>query len=124
MLATDLNSISYREYEVPFDVGCLMSVSLAIRPLLFGSPGTAGIEIVSAEGDILAQTVQLLEAIAPGQVTEFRLPVPLMNLQKTWLLRVFVRGADAPVPIYELAQAALFRSVTKWFPLVSFQVGK
>jgi hypothetical protein len=116
----DLNSVPYREYEIPFDLDTLNSISLAIRPLLPGSAGTAGIEIVSADCKILAQTMLPLADVEPGAITEFRLPVPLTGLRKTWLLRVFVRGAEAPVPLYELAKGTLFRGVTQFLPFVSF----
>jgi SAM-dependent methyltransferase len=121
VLGGDLNQVPYREYEIPFDLDCLNSVCLAIRPLLPGSSGSAGIEIVSSESEILVQTLRPLDAIQPGEITEFRLPVPLTRLKKTWWLRVFVRGAEDPVPIYELAQGALFRVVTQFYPFVSFK---
>jgi SAM-dependent methyltransferase len=121
VLGGDLGAVPYREYEIPFDLDCLKSVSLAIRPLLLGCSGSAGIEIVTSESEILLQTLLPLDAIQPGEITEFRLPSPITNLKKTWLLRVFVRGADAPVPVYELAQGALFRHVTQVFPFVSFK---
>jgi SAM-dependent methyltransferase len=120
VLGGDLNEVSYREYEIPFDLDSLKSISLAIRPLLPGSAGNLGIEIVSSESQILVQTLLPLADVKPGAITEFRLPVPLTGLRKTWLLRVFVRGADAPVPLYELAKGALFRRETQFFPFVSF----
>jgi hypothetical protein len=120
VLESDLTEVPYREYEIPFDLDCLKSVFLAVRPLLSGSGGSAGIEIVSSESEILVQSVLPLDAIQPDEITEFRLPAPLTGLKRTWLLRVFVRGADAPVPVYELAQGTLFRGVTQFFPFVLF----
>jgi predicted SAM-dependent methyltransferase len=121
VLQGDLNEVPYREYEIPFDLDCLKSVVLAIRPLLSGSGGSAGVEIVSAEREILVQSVLPLDDIQPDEVTEFQLPVPLTGLKRTWLLRVFVRGAEAPVPVYELAQGTLFHGVTQYFPFVLFK---
>jgi SAM-dependent methyltransferase len=121
VLGGDLSEVPYREYEIPFDLDRLKSVSLAIRPFLLGSSGIAGIEIVSSESEILVQAVVSLDAIQPDEITEFRLSAPLTSLKKTWQLRVFARGADAPVPVYELAQGALFRHVTQVFPFVSFK---
>lgn len=120
VLGGDLNEVSYREYEIPFALDKLSSIFLAIRPLLRGSAGSAGIEIVSADSKILVQAVVSLADVEPGTITEFRLPVPLTGLKNTWLLRVFVRGADAPVALYELAKGALFRGETQFIPFVSF----
>jgi hypothetical protein len=123
VLSDDLGEAPYREYEIPFELDRLTSVLLAIRPLLPGSSGIAGIEIVSAESEILAQTHLPLTAIHPDEITRFQLSVPLSGLKNTWLLRVFVRDADAPVPIYELALATggLLRGATQFFPFVLFE---
>lgn len=121
VLGRDLNEVPYLEYEIPFDVESLRSVSLAIRPLLPRSSGLAAIEIVSSKSEILLQAHMPLADIAPGEVTEFRLPVPLTSLHKSWLLRVFVLHAEGQVPVYELAQGTLVGGPTRFFPFVLFK---
>jgi hypothetical protein len=118
-LSEDLNRIPYQEYLIPFDLDRLLSVSFAIRPLVTDSPGTCGIEIVSAESAILAQVHLPLAAIHHEQITEFPLAIPIQRLKKNWLLRVFVRDAVAPVPVYELVRGS--RRSPQFFPLVLFR---
>ena len=121
VLGGDLSEVPYREYAIPFELDRLTSVSLAMRPLLPGSSGIAGVEIVSAESEILAQTHLPLTDINSEEITAFHLPVPLTGLKKGWLLRIFVRDAGGPVPIYELARGALLRDAAEFFPFVLFQ---
>jgi len=119
ILSEDLNGISYQEYVVPFDLDTLMSVSLAIRPLVPDSPGTCGVEIVSAGSVVLTQIQLPLTAIHSEQVAEFSLAASVHHLKKNWLLRVFVRDAIAPVPVYELVRTS--RRGRQFFPLVLFR---
>jgi hypothetical protein len=118
-LSEDLNRIPYQEYMVPFDLDRLLSVTLAIRPLVMDSAGICGIEIVSADAAILAQAQLPLVGIRSEQVTEFPLSIPIHDLKKNWVLRVFVRNAVAPVPIYELVRGS--RRTPQLFPLVLFR---
>jgi hypothetical protein len=121
VLSSDLSEVPYREYAIPFELDRLASVSLAIRPLLPGFSGIVGIEIVSADSEILAHVRLQLAALQSDGITEFQLPAPLAGLRKGWLLRVFVRDVDPPVQVYELARGALLRGATQFFPCVLFQ---
>ena len=121
VLSNDLSEVPYREYAIPFELDRLTSVSLAIRPLLPGFSGIVGIEIVSADSEILTQVCLQLAALHRDGITEFQLPAPLTGLKKNWLLRVFVKDVDAPVQVYELARGALLRGATQFFPCVLFQ---
>jgi len=120
-LSSDLSEAPYREYVIPFDLDRLTAVSVAIRPLLPGSAGIAGVEVVSAGSEIVAHVRLRLGAIDGDGITEFQLPAPVAGLKRNWLLRVFVKDADAPVAVYELARGGLLRGATQFFPLVLFR---
>jgi SAM-dependent methyltransferase len=120
VLGGDLSEIPYREYVIPFELDRLCAVSFAIRPLAPESSGVLGIEVVSADSEILVQTCRELTTIDRDGVAEFRLTAPLTGLEKNWLLRVFVRESAAPVSVYELVRSALIGGNTQSFPLVLF----
>jgi hypothetical protein len=120
-LSSDLSEAPYREYVIPFDLDRLTAVSLAIRPLLQGSSGIAGVEIVSGGSEIVAHVRLPLAGIDGDGITEFQLPVPVIGLKRNWFLRVFVKDAGAPVAVYELARGVLLRGATQFFPLVLFR---
>jgi Methyltransferase domain len=120
VFSENLNSVPYREYIIPFRLDRLASVSVAFRPLMPPSSGTAGVEIVS-ESKILVHARLPLTSMVAGEPTEFRLPAPLTDLKKDWQLRIFVRDSAAPVALYELAQGSLRQPTVQFFPLVLFQ---
>ncbi len=121
VLGDDLRSIPYREYRIPVQVGILESISLAVRPLLKTSLGFIGIEVVSSDQQVLAQSVRALSSIDPDIPTSFNMPEPVSGLGKNWFLRVYVKDADIPVSLYEQAHYSIVRRKTRYLPFALFQ---
>lgn len=121
VLGDDLGSMAYREYLIPFKIVSLSKVSLAIRPLLPTLQGEVGIEIVSSEQRVVAQVSLPLSGIQPDAPTDFIISTALVDLGETWLLRVFVRNAEVPVAVYELAKYPMFSRKINYMPFVFFQ---
>lgn len=115
-LGGDLRGVPYIEYTMPFKAPSLRSVSLAVHPLLRSDSGTIGIEIVSAEKEIVTRSTVPLVGIDRYSPTEFVLPAELNGLGAGWGLRVFVAGVDVPVSVYELVDYSLFRRRIKFAP--------
>jgi len=121
VLGDDLGSMPYREYAIPFRMDNLSKVSLAIRPLLPTSQGIVGIEIISSDLRVVAQVSLPLSGIDPDRPTDFIISAPLTDLGESWSLRVFVRGAEVPVAIYELIKYSVFRRRINYMPFVFLQ---
>lgn len=119
VLESDLRETPYREYIVPFAVSSLSTVSLAIRPLLPGTQGIVGVEVVSALGHVVAQLTLPISEISPDVPSNFTFPSPVTSLSEKWGLRVFVRDVDVPVSLYELAKCMSIRSTTDCLPFIS-----
>ncbi|TPK07404.1 glycosyltransferase [Mesorhizobium sp. B2-5-7] len=120
-LSENLSDIPYREYTIHFALSSLSSVHLGIEPLVRASAGLIGIEIVSSEGQILASATRSVIDIESGLPTKFSLANPVYDLHEGWLLRVFVRGTDVPVTIYEVVRPAVLYGGLKRFPFAKFE---
>ncbi|UCO97924.1 methyltransferase domain-containing protein [Metapseudomonas lalkuanensis] len=121
VLGDDLRSLPYREYRIPVDLGSLESISLAVRPLLKTSQGLIGIEVVSNDLQVVAQSVRPLAGVDPDVPTSFNLSEPITGLAKNWFLRVYVKDADIPVSLYEQAHYSIVRRKTKYLPFALLQ---
>lgn len=119
-LSDDLRNIPYREYLIPVKQEDLCRVTLAIRPLMRGTQGLVGIEIVSKDKAVVAQVVLPLASVAPDAPTHFELPVPT-TLEQNWHLRIFVKDSDVPVGLYEVSEYSLIRKRYKYFPFAALQ---
>jgi hypothetical protein len=106
-LSPDLRSMKYREYKMPVVAQQLTAIDLAIVPII-RCTGRIGIELVSAKGKVLAQSVMDLANISSDCPTRFVL-LDRISLSPKWALRVFVHGATSPIAVYELVHPALFR---------------
>src|SRR5262249_1599945 len=107
ILSPDLRSMEYREYEMPVAARQLTAVELAVVPIV-RCKGQIGIEIVSGNGQVLAQSVLDLETVSGDRPARFALPERL-SLPPKWALRVFARAATSPVAVFELVHPAPFR---------------
>ncbi|WP_123902456.1 glycosyltransferase family 2 protein [Pseudomonas soli] len=120
-MSLDLGAVNYFEVTMPEAVESLREISLALRPMLPSSRGVLGVEIVSSEQAIVGQSTVPLNSVQVGAPTNLTLPVALTQLKANWLLRVFVRDAEAPVFIYEIERKSLFRRRRTYVPLLSLQ---
>ncbi|WP_052062182.1 class I SAM-dependent methyltransferase [Pseudomonas soli] len=121
ILGEDLRCAPYREYLMPMTLDSMTAVTLAISPLLRPEQGLVGIEIVNAQQEVIAQSLLPLSSIDTNAPTTFVLAQPLTNLQRNWMLRVFVREATVPVGLYEMARFSIFRRVTTLTPFVALK---
>lgn len=120
ILGADLRTIPYREYIVPAAQDRLCAVSLAVRPLMRGTKGIIGIEIVSDIKEVISQAVMSMSEINPDLPTRFELPAPIA-LNKNWYLRVFVKESDVPVGLYEVCEYSIIRKRIKYSPFAFLQ---
>lgn len=120
ILGGDLRNMPYREYLVSAGQNNLSVVSLAVRPLIRGTQGLIGIEVVSSNKEVVAQSVIALNEINPDLPTRFELPVPVA-LKKNWYLRIFVKEADVPVGLYEVCEYSIMKKRTKYSPFAYLQ---
>lgn len=121
ILGDDLCTIPYREYQMPLALNSLSSVTLAICPLLKATQGVVGIEVVSSNQEVIAQSVQPLVTINPDVPTHFSIAAPIASLGKNWFLRVFVKDADIPVSIYEQVHYSITKQNIKYLPFALLQ---
>ena len=105
---------------VPAAQNQLAAISLAVRPLMRGTKGTIGVEIVSSVKEVLAQAVLPLSEINPDLPTRFDLPTPV-TLNKNWYLRIFVKESDAPVGLYEVCEFSIITKRNKYSPFAFLQ---
>lgn len=119
VLSDDLRALPYREYVIPFEVDRLGKISLAVRPLLPALRGEVGVEIVSSAQQVVSQVSVQLSEVCPDTPTDFIIPTPLRDLGGRWILRVFVRGAEAPVTVYEFAKFGVISRRIDYFPFLS-----
>jgi uncharacterized protein YjdB len=120
ILGTDLRTIPYREYIVPAAQDHLRAVSLAVRPLMRGTKGIIGVEIVSDIKEVISQAVMSMSEINPDLPTRFELPAPIA-LNKNWYLRVFVKESDVPVGLYEVCEYSIMKKRIKYSPFAFLQ---
>ena len=106
-LSRDLRLVDYFEYRMPMTVTNVTQISLGINPIGI-TAGTVGIEIVSVDGAIVAQSLVGLNQVSSECPTVFSLTAPC-TLAKGWCLRVFVQNATAPVAVYELVNPSIWR---------------
>ena len=118
VLGADLSKIPYREYVIPYGLDNLRSISLAIRPLLPAKKGSVGVEVITANQQIVSHVVSPLTNIDHFIPTTFDLPLPLNGLDKGWVLRVFVKNSDVPVTVYELMHYTFFFRNIRYKPFV------
>jgi glycosyltransferase involved in cell wall biosynthesis len=121
VLGADLAAIPFREYVVPFSLKRLAGVSLAIRLLQWSEQGSVGIEIVSCQEQILTQAAIPLASVRYDAPARFELGSPLTDLGAPWRLRVFARGATAPVAVWELIRYSGLSSVKEYLPFAQFE---
>lgn len=117
VLGDDLRGVTYREYVMPIEVRDLSAISLAVCPLIPSSGGCVGVEIVTREQRVVAQTSVMIAGIRPEVPTEFVLPQCLPVLEKHWRLRVFVRDVDVPVALFEFVRVTKLLRLREFLPL-------
>jgi SAM-dependent methyltransferase len=117
MLSHDLRSIGYREYRMSFSAEDMLAIDLAVSPVT-ASGGFVGVEIVSHDSKVVAQALVELDRVTAERPTRFSLP-DKVSLRRGWALRVFVRGATAPVALYELVHTSPFRRSPRRRPFTS-----
>ncbi|MER8810192.1 glycosyltransferase [Mesorhizobium australicum] len=120
-LSENLSDIPYREYTIHFALSSLSAIHLGIVPLVRASAGLIGIEIVSSRGQILGSATRSVIDIETGLPTKFSFAKPVCDLHEGWFLRVFVRGTDVPVTIYEVVRPAVLFGGLKRFPFAKFE---
>jgi SAM-dependent methyltransferase len=120
ILGKDLRTTPYREYIMPVAQNQLSAISLAVRPLMRGTNGIIGVEIVSNDKEVVSQAVLPLSDINPDQPTQFALPAPI-TLNKNWYLRIFVKESDVPVSLYEVCEYSIMKNRTKYSPFAFLQ---
>jgi hypothetical protein len=102
VLSEDISSSPYREYSIPFEFGDSTIISLGLRPAVPDLAGIVGVELVSANSEIVAHRVLPLAETHASGLVEFSLPEPLPAFGKPWALRIFVRDTTFPVQVYEI----------------------
>ncbi|MBL8379796.1 MAG: methyltransferase domain-containing protein [Burkholderiales bacterium] len=120
-LSVDLRTVPFREYRIESRQQTLSCLGFAIRPLLRARAGVVGIEIVSHDERIIAQTMLPLANLDPFQPAEFMLSEVLGPLFPGWRVRVFVRDAPIPVAVYEIARPRLLRPEPVLAPFAIFR---
>jgi len=107
-LTEDLRTVPYREYRIGQPLPALRGVALAVVPLVSATRGHMGLELVSADGQILAHLTRELVGVTAGEPTVFHFDQPVTGLGSGWLLRAFVEDSDVPTAIYEVVRRPLF----------------
>lgn len=121
VLTGDLRDIPYLEYPIRLNASGITRLRVAFRPLLPGSSGLVGVELVSPAMEIVAHVTMPLTGVAPSGEADFAMPSALSFDGKPWYLRIFVRDSIAPVQVYELERGGLIRGRTRHLPFVMFQ---
>lgn len=117
----DLRGIPYREYVIPFKVSHLKTVSLVVGPVAHPAVGFVGIEIVTPSQEIVVHEVLLVELSDEETPVEFSFPIPLIELEEDFRLRVFTREAETAISICEMKRRLAERGNTlPNIPLVRF----
>lgn len=120
-LSVDLRTVPFREYRIESRQETLSCLEFAIRPLLRARAGVVGIEIVSHDERIIAQTMLPLANLDPFKPAGFMLSEVLGPLFPGWRVRVFVRDAPIPVAVYEIARPRLLRPEPVLAPFAIFR---
>jgi hypothetical protein len=109
-LTEDLRTAAYREYTMRRLVRrALRGVAIGVLPHIGAARGELGLELVSSQGEIMLHQLQSLAGISSSAPATFLFDRPVPPLDAGWLLRVFVKGADVPVTIYEISRRPMFR---------------
>lgn len=119
-LGEDLRTVPFVEYEIPFRVPTLRSVTLGLQPFVRPGTGMVGIELVSAN-QIVAHVTIPVAVVRRDAPTEFTLPAPIGGLEAGWRLRVFAVGVDVPIAAFELNDYSLLRRRIRNAPFALFR---
>lgn len=103
----DLRGAPYIEYIMPLKVDDLQMVSLVVGASDCFAMGTIGIEIVTRSQEIVAHEVLTVQLSNEDTPIHFLLPIPVKELEEGWSLRVFTRGADAAISVYEIKRRGI-----------------
>ena len=118
----NLNSIDFIEYPVSFPRPNLVEIHLAVVLDISLSKGRLGIELVSPQGQIVAQEVIRAEELAENEPVVFKFSAVEKSEQGKFRLRVFVKEVDAPVRIFELRDRRLLNlGRARKLPFIGFR---
>lgn len=103
----NLQTVDFVTYPIRIGTPHICAVLLALRAELPVMNGTVGIELVSPAGKIVAQSTLPAAKINDTQPTEFSFAPFAESSAGEFSLRVFSRGADAPVTLLEYQKYGL-----------------